>query len=47
MEICPLEDRYSLHDTLNDLYIVRVCHLSEFTLAGELNELTFLPMTSK
>ena len=47
VETCPLEDRYSLHDTQNDLYIVRVCHLSEFTLAGELNNLTFLPMATK
>lgn len=44
---CPVDERYSLHDTQNDLYIVRVCHLSEFSLAGELNNLTFLPMTRK
>jgi hypothetical protein len=47
VDTCPVEDRYSLHDTQNDLYIVRVCHLSEFTLSGELNNLTFLPMATK
>jgi len=44
---CPVDDRYSLHDTQNDLYIVRVCHLSEFSLAGEVNDFTFLPMAVK
>jgi hypothetical protein len=47
VDTCPVDDRYSLHDTQNDLYIVRVCHLSEFTLSGELNNLTFLPMATK
>jgi peptide/nickel transport system substrate-binding protein len=44
---CPPELQYELLDTQTDIYTVRVCHLSEFTLAGEEKFLTFLPLTRK
>jgi hypothetical protein len=44
---CPSEVQYELLDTQNDFYIVRVCHLSEFTLAGGEKFLIFLPMSIK
>ena len=47
VDSCPVEDRYELRNTLNDTYIVRLCHLSEFTLAGEEKYLTYMPLTIK
>jgi len=42
-QTCPVPERYKWLDTTLNLYVVRICHLTEFGLIGTKNNRTYLP----
>jgi peptide/nickel transport system substrate-binding protein len=46
-ETCPIAERYERLDADQNLFEVRVCHLSEFSLIGTKKSQVFLPMVMR